>query len=112
VVVETLETVTFKYWGTAVVAVSVVRSSVDTVLVSVVGILTVWYTTVGTVVVKTTSDPLMNVVVSSCVKIWVCTMVSVIKTVVVAVETGLALLLLLAFAANALSVTDTSSKAT
>jgi len=95
-----------------VVAVSVVRSSVDTVLVSVVGTLTVWYTTVGTVVVKTTSDPLMNVVVSTCVKIWVCTTVSVMKTVVVAVETGLALLVLLAFAANALSVTDTSSKAT
>ena len=53
-VVKTLETVTFKYWGIAVVAVSVVKSSIDTVLVSVVGTLTVWYTTVGTVVVKTT----------------------------------------------------------
>jgi hypothetical protein len=42
VVVETLDTVIFRYWGIAVVAVSVVKSRVDTVRVSVVGTLTVW----------------------------------------------------------------------
>lgn len=40
---------------------------VDTVRVSVNGASTVWYIVVGTEVVRTISEPLINVVVSNCV---------------------------------------------
>lgn len=71
VVVDTLETVILTYSGTAVVAVAVEMRRVETVLVSVTGLLTVavMKMTVGTVVVRTTSEPLMKVVVSICVSI-------------------------------------------